>query len=574
MPPQQSLAASLRKWKLTVAGHAKGLLRRQGDTFLPKREIREYQSWMAERRACRQLIYSSPTPPGLLSILTAVWDGSPVRYLKKLARSIQKQNSSGACEWVLLDNGCTNSKILKCLDELRTNPWIKLIRAETNSGIMRGQRQCLEAASGRYVLPVDADDVLYDDALLIIASWIIENDHPPLLYTDEDKAIGARRYQPYLKPDWDPVLLLNSAYIAHLGVIDRKKALELDAYSDASAEGSPDWDLFVRFLLAGYAAVHIPEVVYSWRVHASSTADDAANKSYILSSQRKVLQRFLDARSATGDFAIERSSLFGTAAHWHFIRRAKSSKAFPSVVLTAPADTSAAMKKEIPMSVVRCRDEPNQALTGLLSGLKESDAWVHFIGADVEIDSQNWQQEVSSIVDLHADVVMIGGRIKSRDGTIREAGRCFGVNGLWGSPYRGAISDDPGYFGQIWKQRSTSAVSTQFAVMRVRFLLELLGHVPPEASLAFLGAWAGAYALKTSRRVVYSPFLGGWSDTDWDGTVSEAEQELFHAIHADVIPDHRFYPQALSLERPFRLGDPTRIPSPAKTLPPFTAPRS
>jgi O-antigen biosynthesis protein len=42
-------------------------------------------------------------------------------------------------------------------------------------------------------------------------------------------------------------------------------------------------------------AVHIPEVVYSWRMHPESTADDAGSKPYIHSSQKAVLHRYLDA---------------------------------------------------------------------------------------------------------------------------------------------------------------------------------------------------------------------------------------------------------------------------------------
>ena len=201
-------------------------------------------------------------------MLTAVWDGSPLLYLKQLAQSLDAQNREGACEWVIVDNGCSNPSLTEYLAQLSSREWVKVQRAEENVGIVGGLRLALKHASGRYVCPVDADDWIYPEHIRAVSWGLRTAGFPPLLYTDEDKVIGDRHYQPYMKPGWDPVLLLNSAYIAHLGVAERDKAIAVGAYTDANAEASPDWDLFLRFLNAGYSAAHLPEIVYSWRVHA------------------------------------------------------------------------------------------------------------------------------------------------------------------------------------------------------------------------------------------------------------------------------------------------------------------
>ncbi|MFL6414297.1 MAG: glycosyltransferase, partial [Bryobacteraceae bacterium] len=254
-------------------------LRRQRQHYFPDLQTRRYRSWISRRVRLRSEKYGGRVPSGLLSILTAVWDGSPATYLNTLAASIESQNSDGACEWVLLDNGCTRPEILGCLVALRQRPWINIYRSEQNLGIIRGLRLCLERASNRYVLPVDGDDQLYPDALKIVTEHLRNAGYPPILYTDEDKISEAGLSQPYFKPDWDPVLLGNLAYIAHLGIVDRGEALRLGAYSDPATEGSPDWDVFLRFAAAGHTGVHIPEVVYSWRMHSTSTAENAHSKS-------------------------------------------------------------------------------------------------------------------------------------------------------------------------------------------------------------------------------------------------------------------------------------------------------
>ncbi len=396
------------------------------------------------------------------------------------------------------------------------------------------------------MLPVDADDYLYPDALQVITSFIRQTGYPALLYTDEDKLIGKKFFDPYLKPDWDPVLLLNSAYIAHLGIINREKALELGAYTDPKTEGSPDWDLFVRFLIAGYAAIHIPEVLYSWRVHARSTADDAASKPYVHASQKAALQRFLDTQPDPERFSIEYSPLLGGAAHWYFRRRHDRAPPFVSIALTG----SAADRKQVSLPVA---SKP-ACLAAFAREAARQNGFVHLVGEDVDIENAEWPWEALALFELHPDTVMIGGRIHNRKGIITEAGRYFGFAGPCGCPNRGKSVLDPGYFAQMWKQRSVSAVSTQFAVIKAAFLLELLDSLPDNASLAFLGAWAGAHALRSGKRIVYSPFLGGVSDLDWDSLVPGSERDLFAILNKDLIPDRRYYSRHLSLEKPFALA--------------------
>jgi hypothetical protein len=102
---------------------------------------------------------------------------------------------------------------------------------------------------------------------------------------------------------------------------------------------------------------------------------------------------------------------------------------------------------------------------------------------------------------------------------------------------------------------------TQFAVMRASFLNDLLAQVPESASLSFLGAWAGALALRTGKRVVYSPFLSGVSDLDWETLIDPAERSLFERENQDIIPDRRFYSQNLSLEKAFAFGNPEIVPT-------------
>ena len=491
-------------------------------------DARKYRAWLERKIQSRQARYACGLEPGLLTVMTPVWDGTPLAYFRLLAESVIQQNSAGAAEWVVLDNGCQNSELLVYLATLKQYPWIKVIRSETNAGIIGGMRLCLEAATGRYSLPVDSDDWLYPDCLQIVTWWIQHKGYPPILYTDEDKLIGDQAVQPYLKPDFDPVLLLNSAYIAHLGVIDRQLALTHGAYADKSTEGSPDWDLFTRFYVAGMPAIHIPEVVYSWRMHPDSTADDAGSKPYIHSSQKAVLQRYLDATGLASKYEIEYSPILKNTCDWWLRRRSSESVAGSTIALT--------------------EESARTTLAEFVKSVAGKGDLLCLISDQLRIDRDDWFSEAIGLFERFPDAVMVGGRVRNSAGVTMSAGCVLGFGNACDCPDRGRPALDPGYFTQMMKQHSVSAVPEHFAVVKASALLEIAASSPKDATVAMLGAWAGAWALRNGKRVIYSPYLSGVSDFDWDTLVTPEEIALFRTTNADLMPDQRFYPADFGLQ--------------------------
>ena len=520
-----------------MKARTKGTLRRQRDLLFPDRTTRDYRAWMSAYSARRASCYDGSLKPGLLSIITAVWDGSPLPYLRQLSESISIQIKNAEAQWFILSNGCTNPQLLAYLQDIEARPFVSVHRLDHNAGIVTGLRQCLERASGRYVLPVDADDRLYPDALQVVTAHIQKNGYPPLLYSDEDKVSGTGIYQPYFKPDWDPVLLANSAYIAHLGIIDRQAALAVDGYGDKSAEGSADWDLFTRFANAGHAAIHVPEVLYSWRIHAQSTADDVASKPYIRSSQEAVLRRFLASQAAGSNFSVEANPLFGpTASHLRLTRRQVVAPWFQ--ILKNPGSL--------------------YDLAAPAEALAHQNGFLGILGQDIEVDPAfaDWHWDALGLFELFPDTTIVGGRISNHAGVIVEGPRYFGFGKLCGCPDAGRKIADPGYFGQMWKERTVSAISTRISLIRATDLLRILSTLPPEATLPHLGIWIAAHARRNGRRVVYSPFLHAIEKQPAQAPMSQVEEESFRASNADLIPDRRYYPQPFSLLHGYEIALP------------------
>lgn len=507
----------------------------------------EYESY---RRAClarRRREGEYQQEAGLLSFVTSAYNTDPV-FLEELGSSVFLQDGGMHFEWLILDNGSTNEDTRRALQELARHPGVRLERVEHNLGIIGGMRFCLERAQGRYILPLDSDDLIEPDCVHVLTRFIKDNNYPPLLYTDEDK-LGAGRFgSPYFKPDWDPVLFLHSCYIAHLCAIDREKAIELGLYTDKGAEGCHDWDSFIRFMNAGQVPRHIPEVLYSWRIHSESTSGNIASKSYITESHRNTLQRFLN-HSGVPNIELVNSPLFGYNVDWWFRRERTDPQSMQTIIIGTNDGAKGAASEGARMSLPLVLN-PESGISELAALIKHVDSeLIHICWQDVVPDDDEWQWDAMALLELFPDSVMVGG-ILHNGSKIVDGPRVFGFGDGFDCPDSGRLLADPGYGAKMWKPHTASAVSTAHCVVRARFLRQCMAELLEEAvSIETLGLWLGAQALEAENRVVYSPFMRARAGKSYEDNISRYAKEHFLSRFWSRISDRRVYSPRLGLDR-------------------------
>jgi O-antigen biosynthesis protein len=475
-------------------------------TPAPVRPPDRYNRWRARRLEDRRSEYPVPRLPDpvTFSLVTAVWN-TPGEYLRELADSVLAQELSDGWEWVIADNGSTNPDTLAVLDDLRGDPRIKIESHPVNLGILGGMRSCLDRAVGRYIVHLDHDDLITADALRVVASSLDAHGWPRAFYSDEDKVDRHRFLEPYLKPGWDPVLFVNSCYIAHLCGVDRKLAIEVDAYLDPYTEASPDWDLFMRVSNAGVVPHHVPEVVYSWRIHASSTAGNPSAKPYAVATHRRVLERFVEARADFDHFTVEVHPDSPDQLDWWIRRRRLDPRPLVSVVIgdgPANLDPVALVDHSIHHLAVSDVDR----LREIAADAVDRNALIHILNVSAQPLRSDWYWEALGLFELHPDVVGVGGPIE-RDQRISSAGDVFGFGPTgWGSPEHGAAHNSRGWFSQNLKQRSVDGVAGDHAVFQARSVQSVLA-AGDLADLSTLGAWLSLGAATSGHRIAYSPLL-------------------------------------------------------------------
>lgn len=244
------------------------------------------------------------------SILVPAYRTKP-EYLRELLDSLCRQTYP---KWELLLADATEEDGVECVVREWSDPRIRYIHLKQNAGIAENSNQALPHAAGDYVGLLDHDDVLTENALYEMAAAIEDGRQrgrmPCLLYSDEDKCNGDRTeyYEPNFKEDFNLDLLLSNNYFCHFLVMDRKLIQKLKFRPEY--DGSQDYDLVLRAVaeLGGYARpkamqgpgekegiiLHIPKVLYHWRCHTGSTAENPQSKSYAYEAGRRAVQDFAD----------------------------------------------------------------------------------------------------------------------------------------------------------------------------------------------------------------------------------------------------------------------------------------
>ncbi|MFP5240128.1 MAG: glycosyltransferase, partial [Acidobacteriota bacterium] len=528
-----------------------------------------YDVHRRQRLARRRNVRPQAPPPALFSFLTTVWNTDP-KYVSALAATVFNQEGGLDWEWVILDNGSTRPEVVALLRRLSEHPRVRLFRVEENAGIIGGMRMVLEQARNRYVLPLDSDDLLTPDCLRLLAERLERAGWPPICYTDEDKVLEGAFRDPYFKPDFDPVLLFHSCYIAHLGAFDRETALELGVYDDPKSEGCHDWDTFLRFYVAGHTPVHLDEVVYTWRMHLQSTAMNIGSKSYIHDSHQHLLNKFLHSRVSGYRFSLERSTLFQGSPDWRFVRGGQSLTPVLSVVVGHCAPESPGPLPDLPHRQLFLPTLDFDLLEQIASNCLRSGELIHLRdGAAVPRDGE-WFTEAQGLMELFPDTVMVGGPVYEQ-GRVAFAGMAFGLDDGLVTPEKGRVESDPGYFAQMWKPHSACAVPALHAVIDPGFLLmalRRLATLEDRPSLVCLGTWLGALARCEGRRVVYTPFMKSDLKSPRDTAPSLRQRHLLRLCHGDLARDSSLYSPLLSRD-PARAYQPAFPGEAAPPVPPL-----
>lgn len=201
----------------------------------------------------------------LVSIVMPVYNGA--RYLRSAIECILNQTFTDF-EFVIVNDGSTDNsaEIIKSYSD----PRIKLIEKEKNSGIVETLNQGIRAARGSLIARMDADDISLPERIKKQVNFLREHPEVGVLGTtmqllNENGSLS----------DVDAVVtededirkaLLVANMLVHGSVVVRRDILEKIGLYNKSAHHVEDYDLWTRASEHTKIA-NLPEVLYQWRIN-------------------------------------------------------------------------------------------------------------------------------------------------------------------------------------------------------------------------------------------------------------------------------------------------------------------
>ncbi len=210
------------------------------------------------------------TPP-LISVVTACYNYG--MYIPDLVSSLvggrtclgeRPGQTFQGFEVVICDDCSTDDswgRIQKVTDEWKG---IRAVRTSHNSGTAKALNTAIESAHGKYIMVVDADDMLAPTALEEMLAELEEDLHS-FVYCDQllfsDKGFGAV----WKMKEYDFESLLDRNHVPTGTMFTKDAWKEVGGFPEVFARGRQDWAWAVRMGEHGYCGRRVPRPLYLYR---------------------------------------------------------------------------------------------------------------------------------------------------------------------------------------------------------------------------------------------------------------------------------------------------------------------
>ena len=501
-----------------------------------EREV-EYQEWYeknkpSEEELARQRKKKWKEPVTISVLVPAYW--TPEVFLRQMIESVLNQTYP-YLELCIADGSGENISVEKVVKEYQAKDQrVRYQRLEKNEGIAGNTNAAIRMATGDYLALFDHDDLLAPNALFEVASTI-EKDKADVVYTDEDKVTSdlKEHFQPHFKPDFNPDLLCSNNYICHLFVVKRSLALKLGG-QDPAYDGAQDYDFIFRCTEEAEKIVHIAKILYHWRVHQASTADNPTSKMYAFDAGKRAIEAHLQRIGAKAE--VSHTKDLG------FYRVKYQVQGNPKVSIVIPnKDEKETLKKCLEsiwqkttysnyeiilvennsttreirdyyqeldgkngVRVVYWDKEFNYSAINNFGISYAKGEYILCLNNDITVISPEWMEELLANCQ-RPEVGIVGARLYYPDNTIQHAGIVLGMGGCAGSLFVGLARSRGGYLHKAALQQDLSAV-TAACFMVKKEVFEKVGGFEEKLAVAFNDVDFCLKVRHAGYLVVYDPY--------------------------------------------------------------------
>ncbi len=469
------------------------------------------------------------------SIVVPLYRTKP-EFLKALVASVQAQ-TYGKWELWLSDGSGADSPLRDLLGKLKgKEERIRVLPHEKPLRIAENTNAAIKKAEGDFLVFADHDDLLAPNALYECVRILNQQGDLDLIYSDEDKVSmdGKKYFQPHFKSDYNPDLLCSMNYINHLCVVRRSLQKKV-GWLDPAFDGAQDYDFILRCTEATQKIGHIPQVLYHWRAHLDSTAENPESKQYAFEAGMRAIQAHYDRRGirakvrqgeypglyiseyeVVGDPLV--SIIIPNKDHIRDLDTCISSieeksdyRNYEYVIVennSTEQETFAYYQKleaENPRVRVICYQGTfNYSDINNFGVSHAKGDYYWFLNNDTQIIRPDCIRQLLGYC-MREDVGIVGSRLYYEDGVIQHAGVVLGFGGIAGHAFIGSKPGENGYFSRIICAQDYSAV-TAASMMVDAQIFHQVGGFTKELRVAFNDIDFCMKVRSLGKLIVYNPY--------------------------------------------------------------------
>lgn len=469
------------------------------------------------------------------SVLVPLYN-TPESFLKAMIESVQAQTYKN-WELCLADGSDSEHSFVGeiCKNYADGDKRIKYEKLERNLGISENTNACIRMATGEYIALFDHDDLLHPSALYEVMRAICEHG-ADFIYTDENTFSEEPRdaYNPHFKPDFSPDTLRSYNYICHLSVFSRE-LLDSVGHFRSEYDGSQDYDLILRLAEKAKKVFHIRKILYYWRAHKNSVAQDVAAKPYTVTAAKKALAAHLERCGLKGEVL---DSSVPTTYHIKYeidgnplisviipnkdhtddldiclksLYEKSSYKNFEVIIVennSTEKETfeyyEAIAQKHGNIKIVKWEGNFNYSAINNFGVNYAKGEFILLLNNDVEIINGSCLEEMLMFAQ-RKDVGAVGAKLYYSDDTVQHAGVILGLGGTAGHAHKHFGRSHPGYMARASIAQNLTACTAACLMMR-RDVFDEVGGLDESFEVAFNDVDLCMKIRKKGYLVVFTPY--------------------------------------------------------------------
>ena len=202
-------------------------------------------------------------------------------YLEDAIQSVVKQTYRDI-EIIVVNDGSTSKSTMKCLFEIESKYSLKLIHT-FNLGPSVARNKAIQACSGEFILPLDADDLIAESYVEKSVKILQQQKQVGIVYCKAD--FFGMKSGPCIFPTFSPPELAWANMIFNCALFRKSDWQNHGGYDVDFMHGEEDYDLWIKFVKSGLEVVCIPEVLFFYRIKKISRTSQLLN-----SDGRKIVQ--------------------------------------------------------------------------------------------------------------------------------------------------------------------------------------------------------------------------------------------------------------------------------------------